>query len=621
MANIENKTNLETHTGVVNDNGAPGANWISQIEAGGTTYDIATHHGITFVDGTGGTKTTWNGVTDIEVVIPTIKDIVQTPIEFAGVVGADGEVDWNDTHSDGPKTGYLVFVTADCNFAGQACEAGDMAIYDGAKWNIVSGENQVTITGTTNLEIAEGNRTVVAIGSAKDVLEVEGKALALTLDYADLDSHVKLTTGDNINAEASAKVKETYVKLEQAASPEPITIAETVKVQKATKLKNGEVTFTNATGLVKEVNFGTFDEGQMPTFSKNSEKTFSVTGGSLTPLTNQTDGVFVDSITSGDVSFVKADESDENKIKVVTGIVAGNGAEFFNGIAETKEGETADLTVEGYIKPTEGVDAKYVKGLEDNKTTVVTEITEGSFKLTTGATEIVTGFGSESNESGDVLSNVTVTANNNTSVLNSATVQNHVLSFGTTNVASEVTVDKSYKSLVKSGFEYVAPVATNTNFVTAGFEKVSDKKYTFSRGNETTYTVTDEMWKLSTPELVVTKGKYSLDNNNMKATIPAETFVASYTDGVVPSWTGFGTTPVDITGSVSTELEYEDVDIHAVKSGVESITLPGAYSLTSATAAGENTVLVGAAGDLDEITVSVNLESYVKDVEIVENNA
>lgn len=616
MANIENKTNLETHTGVENNNGAPGVNWISQIEAGNTVYDIATHHGITFVDGNGGTKTTWNGVTDIEVVIPTIKDIVQSPIEFAGVVGADGEVDWNDTHNDGPKTGYLVFVTADCEFAGQACEAGDMAIYDGTKWNIVSGENQVTITGTTNSEIAEGNRTVVAIGAAKDVLEVEGKALALTLDYADLDTHVELTTGETFYADVeSAKVKETYVKLEQAASPDPIVIAENVSIAKATGLKSGEVTFNNPT-VVKEVNFGTFTEGEMPKFTKNSEKTFNVTGGSLTPYTNQTDGVFVDSITSGDVTFVKADESDENKIKVVTGIVSGDGAEFFNGFAETKEGETADLTVEGYIKPTEGVDAKYVKGLEDNKTTVVTSITEGSFKLTTGATDIVTGFGDESNESGDVLSNVTVTANNNTSVLNSATVKDHVLSFGTANVASDVTVGKTYKSLVKSGFEYVAPVATDTKFVTAGFEKVADKKYTFSKGKETTYTVTDEMWKLSTPELVVTKGKYSIDHTSMKATVPAETFVASYTDGVVPSWTGYGSTPIDLTGSVSTELTYEDVDIHAVKSGVESITLPGAYSLTSASAAGDNAVLVGAAGDLDEIKVSVNLESYVTDVEI-----
>ena len=139
MAKFVNNANVH--------DGAAVTNWISQINAGGTTYDIATHHSIKFVEG--GEETTWNGLTDLTVVIPTIQDIVQTPIEFAGTVGADGVVVWNATHTDGPKTGYLVFVTADCTFGDLACEAGDMAIYDGAKWNIVSGENQVKIVAGT----------------------------------------------------------------------------------------------------------------------------------------------------------------------------------------------------------------------------------------------------------------------------------------------------------------------------------------------------------------------------------------------------------------------------------------------------------------------------------------
>ena len=113
MANISDKTNLTNHTGVVNEAGVAGANWISQINAGGTVYDIATHHGITFREGNGGATTTWNGLSDIEVIIPSITDIVQSPIEFAGTV-AGGKVEWNATHTDGPKTGYLVFVTENC---------------------------------------------------------------------------------------------------------------------------------------------------------------------------------------------------------------------------------------------------------------------------------------------------------------------------------------------------------------------------------------------------------------------------------------------------------------------------------------------------------------------------
>jgi hypothetical protein len=93
-------------------------NWISQINAGGKVYDIATHHSITFKDGKNDqTGIEWNGLSDLEIIIPSITDIVQTPIEFAGTVGENGAITWNDAHKDGPQTGYLVFFTADrmCN--------------------------------------------------------------------------------------------------------------------------------------------------------------------------------------------------------------------------------------------------------------------------------------------------------------------------------------------------------------------------------------------------------------------------------------------------------------------------------------------------------------------------
>ena len=58
-------------------------NWISQINAGNVTYDIATHHSITFKDGKGDeTGIEWNGLSDLEIVIPNITDMVQSPIVF-----------------------------------------------------------------------------------------------------------------------------------------------------------------------------------------------------------------------------------------------------------------------------------------------------------------------------------------------------------------------------------------------------------------------------------------------------------------------------------------------------------------------------------------------------------
>lgn len=609
MANISDKTNLTDHTGVVNESGVAGANWISQINAGGQVYDIATHHGVTFVEGKGGARTTWNGLSDIEVVIPSITDIVQTPIEFAGTVGADGNITWVNGHSAPAKAGNLVFITADCTFNTIACEAGDMAIYDGSKWNVVTGENQVQLVGTV-----ENNKVTVAVGSAKDVLTVEGKTLALTLDYADIMKHTTVNKGDVVDVHfGNMTVGNAYVSLTYAGDQSPMTIGTDINIDKASKLKDGTVNLKNAKGLVNSVNFGTFTPGELPTFTSNSEKTLAVTGGALSATSGQKSGDFVDSVTFGNVTFVQADAQDENKIQMLTGITAGKGNEFLNGIHVTGETETADLTIAGYVAPTKE-NVQFAEGLVGGLTPV-TSISAGDFKLVAG-TDLATGFGAES-ESGDVLSKVTVTANNNTSVLNNAVVNDHVLSFGTTNVTSGVSTEYKYKSLTKTGFEYTAPVATNTAFVTSGFAKVADVKYTFGRDKETTYSSTSAMWKLNTPELSVTKGSYSINHTNMKATVPNGTFIASATQGSLPTLTGYGVETVDITGSVATDLSYVQVPIHTLAADVNTITLPGKYGLTSAESAdGDNTVLVGKAGELTVAKGSVDLSGYVTDVKI-----
>ena len=102
----------------------------------------------------------------------------------------------------------------------------------------------------------------------------------------------------------------------------------------------------------------------------------------------------------------------------------------------------------------------------------------------------------------------------------------------------------------------------------------------------------------------------------MKATVPSGTFVASATQGTLPTLTNTGVTTVDVEGSVSTELTYEQVTVHTLAADVNTITLPGAYGLTSADAAGDNTVLVGKAGDLAVVEGSIDLKGYVTDVTI-----
>lgn len=611
MANISSK--VDGHNGAMTDF------WISQINAGNQTYDIATHHSITFKDGSSDKDgVTWNGLTDLEVIIPSITDIVQSPIVFAGTVGEGGKITGNESHKDvetSPKEGYLVFVTVDCTFAGLACEAGDMAIYDGSAWKVVSGENQVSIVGN-NGEV----KTTVMVGSVKDVLTVEGKTLAIGLDYEELNKHVSKTTGESVDVsfkEGDMQVAETSFKLNYTPS-ENRTINTTVSFENATTLSDGKVTFNNDT-VVTDVEFGTFKQGSFPTYKSNVEKTFDVKGGSLTASTPSEDGDYVASVSLSSVTFTPADESDANRINVITGLtsISDAGNVFLSGIHSTdiENNEKADFTITGVYVPTEE-DVKFVKGLADGSS-VITSINAGEFKLVEGV-DLATGFTTSESESGDVISSVSVTANNDTDVFSSATVSDHVLSFETTKVTSNVSTTCMYKSLTKTGISYTPTTFTSSSFITSGFTKTSDINFTFSKANETTYSATPEMWKLNTPELVVSKGKYTLDNTNMKATVGANTFLTGIENqGELPSLTGMSFTTNKLTGNIGTALSTTTVNINALASDVTSIAVPGTYTLTTASKSDEGAITVGAAGNLAVNKATVNLEGYLKDVSII----
>ena len=589
MANFENKLNVHNDAAVTN--------WISQINVGGTPYDIATHHSIKFVEG--GEETTWNGLSDLTVVIPTIQDIVQTPIEFAGTVGADGNITWNAEHadgSDGPETGYLVFVTADCTFEGYACEAGDMAIYDGTKWNIVSGENQVQLVGKV-----EDNKVTVAVGAAQDVLTVEGKTLALTLDYEELNKHVKPTGGKTETATGTSTVATKYLKVTKGEDT-TATIGEVKTIKEATQLADGTVTITGSGSLVTEVTFGTFTQGEMPTLTLNADpRPLAVTGGSLTKITDGTVQDFVKDVTLGKVVFETAQDGESDTFSLVGGIQAGVGQAFVTGI----DGKT-EFTVAGHIKPTAGESATFVTGLEGGLKPV-TSISDGLIELDSTIQHFVTGFDDGSDK---VISTVSKTTTD-TSVA-SATVDGHVLKLTPTNVLSSVDITTTEKTLTKSGYKYTAPTAITTEFTRGGFEKTDDVTYTLNTANETTYTTTSSLYKLTTPELTVTKGGYTLSNDGMNATVPAKTFGVSLTEGTLPSLTaGSVDRKAVLAGSVATGLSTTDVTVNALKSN--DITLPGVYSLVEGSAT--DGVAVGADGQI-AVTTTVDLTSYLTGVSI-----
>ena len=593
MAKFENKVNVHEN--------APVANWISHINAGGTVYDIATHHSIKFVEGS--EETTWNGLSDLTVVIPTIEDIVQTPIEFAGTVTADETISWIAPHGKDGKAevGNLVFVTVDCTFAGKACEAGDMAIYDGSKWNIVSGENQVELKGTTD----DNNKITVAVGAAADVLSVEGKTLALTLDYVDLDKHVSVAKGGSATTPVkfgNMTVGTTYVKLNKA-SDVPTTIGSEVSVKEAKNLANGEVTLTGIESLVTDVTFGTFNAGSLQEIVLNSDKrTFDVTGGSLSQTT---DKHFVTDVTLGKVTFGGADAATEGAFTLVNGIQSATGQSFVTGINGKNE-----FTVAGCLQPTAGANATFVTGLKDGIEDVVTGFDAGSFTFDAAGDTFVTGFNDGSDS---VISGIDVEVNNDTDVLASASVTNHVLSFGGAKVASSVSVTPSYKTLVKGGYSYTAPSVSKTGFATAGFTKASDVKYTFDTAGETTYTTTTSYYKITTPELEKEWGGYKLNNTGMVANVAENTFAVNVSGGVLPTLSaGSVSHGATVTGSVATALDFETKTFKALDS--LTINMPGAYSLSVDDTAGD--IAVGAAGALAAKSATVDLSTFVTDVTI-----
>ena len=591
MAKFEN--NLDVH-----DN-APVANWISQINVGNKIYDIATHHSIKFLEGS--EETTWNGLSDLTVVIPTIEDIVQTPIEFAGTVTADETISWIEPHGKDNKAevGNLVFITVDCTFAGKACEAGDMAIWDGTKWNIVSGENQVELKGTTD----EDNRITVAVGAAADVLSVEGKTLALTIDYTDLDKHVSLSKGSNAAPVkfGNMTVGTKYISLNKG-NDVPTTIGKETDIKEAKSLANGDVTINGYTDLVTDVSFGTFDAGSLHEIVLNSDdRTFDVTGGSLDKTTAED---FVTNVSLGNVTFDESTQATSGAFGLIGGIKDGKGQSFVTDV----DGKST-FTVAGYLQPTDGDNTKFVT----NTGNYVTGLNAGSFTLTSGDA-LVTGFSAETTEKGDVISSVEVSANNDTSVLYEAAVdENHVLSFNSVNVASGVTVTPKYKSLTKTGFTYIDPTAQTTTFTTSGFTKVSDVTYTLGTAQETTYTTELSYYKITTPKLEVSKGGYSLSNTGMVTTISKNTFAVNVSGGVLPS---MGKSEVSrkatLTGTVGTALDFDTKTIKELNS--LSINMPGTYELSVDNTTGD--IAVGAEGALAAKSATIDLSAYVTDVAI-----
>lgn len=653
-------------------------NWISQINAGGTTYDIATHHGITFKDGSTGSALTWNGLTDLTVVIPSIADIITNPIRFVGVVNANGKIMDGTTEvtsiTGADQKGSLVWIGENCTFGGYTCEAGDMAVWDGTKWYVVSGENQISLlSGDTKV----GTTNIVLTGTAKEIINVEGKTLSLSVDYSKVADVLEVTKNTATSLDVVngiVKVPAKYISLTQGDATSS-KIGEVKSVSIPTALADGTVT-VNEKVLAKD-DF-TFAAGKFPTQTKNSTA-ISISGTAEAAVLTKGTGTDFSHIDAA-IKEVKLDGITSALTALNSDNTTGKTKQFVTGIAETATGENADITLLTSVTAAEANNT-FATGFGDEKTSgaVVSSVTGSKVEVNTKGTDFLSGLtaggssvvigvsqGAASQDtskswfysdlgtegtSGDVVSSITTgsaslaadsSSNLATSVMNSAKVENHILSFGTTNVMSPVKVSYTapaakYKSFSKSGVSLGNLNVTTDTFKTAGVTytgptvKYKDlvtgsvtltpatTDYTFAKTAETIYTATTETISLTTTNSIITDGSYTAGATKVTASIPKDTVVVGESAGTVPSLTIADTATGTLTASVGTALNKPtETPFNVLTSN--TISLPGAYSLAEATESSTGAIEVGTATatgfSVENGQVSIDKDSYVTGVTV-----
>ena len=657
----------KTIDGVIGYVGTEASNYIKQINDGTKTHDIAVQNGIKFFNG--GTEIDWDGKQAVEVVIPTLSDIVANPVVFAGTVGDNGVITWVDGYSGDPEKGYLVYIQKNCTFGGQTCEPGDMAVWDGKTWQVIQGENQVSLKASA-----------LALGkTAQSAITVEGQTLTLAVDYNDVRENTKVrkntsTTIDVLGAGVS--VAAMNIALTQAEGS-TYDISTAVGIDLPTKLANGAVTIDS---VLEASNF-TFTSGSFPTISKNGAAvSASVSHNMSIGKANAEDGANGDYLTNvvaiKGVSVVDAAVGDSGAFGFVSGLAAATGKSFISDIhtwTATDADKPADITVPGAVSAVASKNT-FVNGFSaaaGDSGDIVSSITVGAVTIASGE-GILTGvstsgsdfvssvtFGTaisdnknqwfynglgEEGVSGDVVTSVafgtTKLVSDSTyaaSAMVSATVSGHVLSFSTGSFMTPVNISVSGQEVKKksftksgvslSGFSYaskgfttgsLSQAATSVSFknVLTGavtLTQGADTKYYLDKEESNAYTPLMSYKKLTTTDATFTKNSPALQNTTITATIPSNTFAVSLEGGSLPTF-AVGAPTGKITGTVGTELTTVPKEWLGVDPKKKDIPVAGAYTLTSdASVAG---IAVASAGEYDVKagTVTIAADSFVTDV-------
>ena len=654
--------------GVIGYVGTEASNYIKQINDGTTTHDIAVQNGIKFFNGV--TEIDWDGKQAVEVVIPTLGDIVANPVVFAGTVGDNGVITWVDGYSGDPEKGYLVYIQKKCTFGGQTCEPGDMAVWDGKTWQVIQGENQVSIVPAAS----EGNADVLLTGTLASVLKVEGTDLRLAIDYADVYKKLGVTKNNSdIDLDVvggNVTVAATYIGLSKGEDT-TVTIATSPKsINLPTALADGTVKINES--VLEASNF-TFTSGSFPTISLN-DSNISVNASTDISVT----GTFLTDVSAiGGVTLVGGNSS-QNDIAYVTGLSAISGKSFVSGVhayTDADKDKTAAFEIPGAVTVTGlstfvsglgeaastgdvvssvvvgdvTVDASgksFVSGLTGKGSTVLTSVSFGAVEQDSTAHWFYTGL----TEGTDVVTDVTVgavtfvegnnIASQTASAITSATVSDHVLSFNTNSFMKPVSISQADSNIVKKGFstggvKLSGYGSTSDTLEFAGISQAktqisyrsvltgninvslgSATKYFLDKDEDHAYNVVMGYSKLSLTDAKKSTGSPELTNKAITVTIPSNTVAVGLNDGTLPTFNVAAATGKLTAALSSTTFTSSEVSWLAVASDAQTFTIPGAYTLGTVDSSAEGAVSVASASQysVTNATVTIASNAFVKDV-------
>ena len=617
----------------------PATNYIKQINDGTTTHDIAVQNGIKFFNGV--TEIDWDGKQAVEVVIPTLGDIVANPVVLKGVINKPGDVPSNDAASNGDL--YYIGTTGSYFDPAVACEAGDMAIYYNKKWNVISGENQIALAGTTD---DSGNHSVVLSETAANVINVEGKDLSLSVNYADILG--KITADGNGEKSLALKNGKTvisgkYLTL-SSTTADSKDITTSVSIDLPTALASGAVNIPNRV-LVSD-NF-TFTSGSFPTIKKN-DAAITVNASHKMTIAASGSGDFVTGVEAIKSAKLVDGDSSTNDIAYVAALSAVSGKSFVSGIhahTTTDGDKPVDFTVPGVVTADASVNT-FVTGVEDSTSGLVSSITVGEVTgdfvtgLTNGGTSVLTSvsFGDAERvtdgtrdwfvtglaDNAEAVTGVTfgevVVTPQTSDAFVSASVNNHVLSFNTGTFMTSATASLSGTGVTTKAF-------TKGGVKLTGFKKASDTLKTgsvsqaettisykslktgavtlsqgvtgfhFDKEESDAYSPIMGYKKIEVVAASTTKSGAVLQNTAITANIPAEQVVVGLNAGTLPSLTIAAPTG-ELAGTVGTELTKVSKDWLAVDPNKKMIAGATTWSLVE-TAVSTEGIEVAKAGEYD----------------------